>query len=50
MATERARYFAAKWPGRVMGWEVLQEAHSGAGFAQIVQSGNVGQVSCQFLA
>jgi len=34
MATERARYFATRWPGRVMGWEVLQEAHSGAGFAQ----------------
>jgi hypothetical protein len=34
MATERARYFAAHWPGRVMAWEVLQEAHSGAGFAE----------------
>jgi hypothetical protein len=34
MASERARYFARKWPGRVMAWEVLQEAHSGAGFAQ----------------
>jgi hypothetical protein len=34
MAGERARYFAMKWPGRVMGWELLQEAHSGAGFAQ----------------
>jgi hypothetical protein len=34
MATERARYFATKWPGRVTGWEVLQEAHSGAGFAE----------------
>ncbi len=34
MATERARHLATKWPGRVMGWEVLQEAHSGAGFAQ----------------
>jgi hypothetical protein len=34
MAAERARHFATKWPGRVMAWEVLQEAHSGAGFAQ----------------
>ncbi|MBM3499217.1 MAG: hypothetical protein FJX74_11165, partial [Armatimonadetes bacterium] len=34
MARERAHYFATRWPGRVMGWELLQEAHSGAGFAQ----------------
>jgi hypothetical protein len=34
MAKERAHYFATRWPGRVMGWELQQEAHSGAGFAQ----------------
>ncbi|MBI2300570.1 MAG: beta-galactosidase [Armatimonadetes bacterium] len=34
MAHERARYFAEHWPGRVMAWEILQEAHSGADFAQ----------------
>jgi hypothetical protein len=34
MARERAHYFAARWPGRVAGWEVLQEAHSGVDFAE----------------
>jgi len=34
MVTERAQYFATKWPGRATAWEVLQEAHSDAGFAQ----------------